>query len=77
MRIRRTTCPLALVLLLVLACTAAGQTTGLPFVNDLFIDVGATGALTGPPAGVPCTFMPPFVMPPSTPFVVSLIVCIF
>ena len=72
MRNRRSICPLALVVLLALACTAAGQTVGLPFVNDLFIDVGATAALVGPPGGIPCTMVPPFVMPPATPFVISL-----
>ena len=64
--------PIFLILVAVTGLPSVAQTVGVPFVNDLFVDVGATGALGGPPGGAPCTFAPPFPLPPATPFMISL-----
>ncbi len=53
----------------VLACVAVlgaalgAQTIGMPFLNDLSVDLGPTGAPLGPPFGVPCP-APPTMIPP-------------
>ena len=67
---------LLLAFLLIPIVSASGQTTGLPFTNDLFVDIGAVGALAGPPGGAPCTAFPPppppVAIPPGVPFTITL-----
>jgi hypothetical protein len=62
---------LVVVIMLLVTLTSPGvrcQTQGHPFCNDLFIDLGAIGALAGPPNGVACGMLPPSSVPPSLPF---------
>ena len=63
---------LSLILVVVMGPLSVAQTTGIPLVNDLFVDIGATGVPGGPPGGAPCTFVPPLPLPPATPFMISL-----
>lgn len=58
--------------LLAAAAVAPAQTTGMPFINDLYVAIPpGPGTLAGPPFGVPCPALP-VVLPAGTVFSINL-----